>query len=170
MFTWKVEKFDIEHLGHIFNEISKVFNLICHVLAGFILFLAGKMAISGCLAVMYIYTAELFPTQVRANAVGLCSMIEQFGGIISPVFLHIHDIYSWLPGTVFGLTSIVAGLMSLYLPETYNLQMMMSFEDASSMYRDVSRRSWLFNRGQNKKDTKSILGKLEEEGNSKIRV
>lgn len=106
------------------------------------------MAISGCLAVMYIYTAELFPTQVRANAVGLCSMVEQLGGIISPLFLYIYDVHSWLPGTIFGLSSIFAGILSLYLPETYNLQMMMSFEDATAMYADMSRRSSFFRRSR----------------------
>ena len=81
----------------------------------------------------YIYTAELFPTQVRASAVGICSMIEQFGGIISPLFLLIYESYSWMPGLIFGMTACFAGAISLYLPETHNLGMMMSFDEATVM-------------------------------------
>merc|ERR1719233_2511773 len=47
--------------------------------------LIGKMGISAGFAVVYVYTAELFPTKVRNSAVGLCSTMARFGGMVAPV-------------------------------------------------------------------------------------
>ncbi len=44
----------------------------------------AKIAMAGCFAVIYNYTAELFPTVVRTSAVGLCSMAARFGGMLTP--------------------------------------------------------------------------------------
>ena len=47
-------------------------------------FLIGKGALSGALAAVYVYTSELFPTSVRASAVGTCSTFGQIGAVITP--------------------------------------------------------------------------------------
>ena len=43
-----------------------------YVVGGFVLVLLGKMAVSIAFALIYLYTAEMFPTCVRSNAVGIC--------------------------------------------------------------------------------------------------
>ena len=48
------------------------------------MFLIGKGAISGALAVVYVFTAELFPTSVRGAAVGTCSTFGRLGAVITP--------------------------------------------------------------------------------------
>ena len=103
-------------------------------MTAFICSLIGKLAISASFAIIYNLTAELFPTQVRANAIGICSMTSRIGGIISPVFISLYDVVSWLPGTLFGGFAIAAGLLSFFLPETLGEPMLMNFEDANRLY------------------------------------
>ena len=44
----------------------------------------GKFGASGAFAIVYLYTAELFPTAIRSTATGLCSMMARIGGIAAP--------------------------------------------------------------------------------------
>jgi len=110
------------------------------ILLSFILAQIGKVSISGSFAVIYNVTAELFPTQVRANAVGICSMISRLGGILAPVFLSLYELVTWLPGVIFGSFAIVAGVLSFYFPETYGVPMLMSFEEANMLYKKEANR------------------------------
>ena len=43
--------------------------------------LIGKFMASACFAIVYVYTAELFPTMIRNTAIGSCSTIARVGGI-----------------------------------------------------------------------------------------
>lgn len=49
--------------------------------------LFGKFSMAGAFAVAYLYTAELFPTQVRNQALGVVSVGARLGGILSPIVI-----------------------------------------------------------------------------------
>ena len=49
--------------------------------------LIGKFAVAGSFAFVYLYTAELFPTQVRNLGVGVTTIGARLGGILSPMVL-----------------------------------------------------------------------------------
>ena len=42
-----------------------------------LLSLIGKFGASACFAIVYVYTAELFPTIIRNTAIGACSTIAR---------------------------------------------------------------------------------------------
>ncbi|XP_071501242.1 organic cation transporter protein-like [Diadema antillarum] len=78
----------------------------------------GKCAISGSYGIVYVYSAECFPTPVRSVGVGLCSMMARIGAIVSPLILILGDYYSPAPQIIFGVSTVVAGFLSFLLPET----------------------------------------------------
>uniref|UniRef100_A0A3Q3AYD2 Solute carrier family 22 member 5-like n=1 Tax=Kryptolebias marmoratus TaxID=37003 RepID=A0A3Q3AYD2_KRYMA len=51
--------------------------------------MTGKFAVSTSFAVVYAYTAELYPTVLRNTAVGSCSMAARIGSIIAPYFVYL---------------------------------------------------------------------------------
>ena len=44
----------------------------------------GKFGASASFSIVYLYTAELYPTEIRGLAVGLCSTFARIGGIAAP--------------------------------------------------------------------------------------
>lgn len=59
------------------------------------MFLVGKFAITVTFCVTYMLTAEIFPTQMRATLISLCSMIGRIGSILAPqMTLVVSKIYS----------------------------------------------------------------------------
>ena len=83
--------------------------------------MTGKFFISGTFALAYLYTAELFPTPVRNVAVGGASTFARIGSMSAPYIVDILGrLNAGIPTVIFGATSIIAGLLSLLLPETLN--------------------------------------------------
>ncbi|KAK3766839.1 hypothetical protein RRG08_051983 [Elysia crispata] len=96
--------------------------------------LTGRMFSSGAYAILYLMSAELFPTVVRNSAIGTCNVFESLGGIISPYIADLGLIVGGpfsqsLPMFVFGSVSLVAGGLSLTLPETLGQPMPETIQD-----------------------------------------
>ena len=49
--------------------------------------MVGKFGIAGSFALIYNYTAELYPVVVRSNGVGIGSIAGRVGGILFPFVL-----------------------------------------------------------------------------------
>ena len=90
----------------------------------------GKVAITMCFGVVYIYSTELFPTPVRSIAVGTSSMMARLSGLIAPFMgqymvrgtdggggstgLHDRDVPH--PSEVVGTSSMIASVSSHIVP------------------------------------------------------
>lgn len=98
------------------------------------LMFAGKFGVSGTFAVIWIYSAELFPTEVRTNALAMGSMAGRIGGIISPFINNFHTSIPWLPATIFGSACLLGGMALLTLPETLGRPLMNTVEEANNYY------------------------------------
>ncbi|XP_049447050.1 solute carrier family 22 member 5-like [Epinephelus fuscoguttatus] len=81
----------------------------------------GKFAVTTAFAIVYAYTAELYPTVVRNTAVGTCSMASRIGSIIAPYFVYLRSYSVSLPYILMGSITALSGLLSLLLPESYGM-------------------------------------------------
>ncbi|CAI8008235.1 Solute carrier family 22 member 15 [Geodia barretti] len=80
--------------------------------------LAGKCAVANSFCALYLFSAELFPTEVRSLGMGVVSVASRLGGIMSPIILIMGGVSLGLPMVVMGCLGLLAGLLSLHLPET----------------------------------------------------
>lgn len=92
----------------------------------------GKLFIAGSFAVIYNYSAELFPTVVRNSAMGLGSMCARLAGAFTPLITLLDSFNPKIPAIVFGVVSLISGLWVLMLPETNNQPMPESIEDGEN--------------------------------------
>ena len=81
---------------------------------------AGVTGIFGVTAtydLLYIYTAELFPTTVRNTALGAGTQTFQLGAILAPMAVVLGE---KLPFIVFAACCAAGGVAAIFLPETMN--------------------------------------------------
>ncbi|KAF7666714.1 hypothetical protein LDENG_00094780 [Lucifuga dentata] len=81
----------------------------------------GKFAVTLAFAIVYAYTTELYPTVLRNTALGVCSMVSRIGSITAPYFIYLRNYSVSLPNIIMGSLTLVAGLLSLLLPESHGM-------------------------------------------------
>jgi len=104
--------------------------------------LLGKFGASASFAVVFVFTAELFPTPVRNTAIGLCSTSARLGGILSPYIASLSSTSPLLPFLIMGCCCCLGGMAALLLPETSGLPLPDTVDEAvrngrsTNMYKD----------------------------------
>ncbi|XP_076058982.1 organic cation transporter protein-like isoform X2 [Oratosquilla oratoria] len=85
----------------------------------------GKLAITGVFQALYVYSIELYPTEIRITGLGFSIMSSRFGSIISPYIIqYLVPVFPWLPSFIFGVSSIIAGLLLLALHDTRDMALL----------------------------------------------
>ncbi|XP_046431975.1 organic cation transporter protein isoform X1 [Neodiprion fabricii] len=81
--------------------------------------LTGRLAVAAVFSVIILHTSELFPTVCRNSAVGTSSTMAHVGSIAAPYVVDLLGAEVWWgPSTLCGVLALIAGLLSLVLPET----------------------------------------------------
>ncbi|KAG8251871.1 hypothetical protein J6590_070995 [Homalodisca vitripennis] len=101
-----------------------------------ILFLVAKFASTMTITVIYLYTAEVFPTEVRHSLLSTCSMFGRIGSILSQQ-IRLVELYVD-PNLVFGVVSLIGGVLALTCPETLGTKLPDTILEAEAIGRDVS--------------------------------
>ncbi|KAG7500185.1 solute carrier family 22 member 13-like [Solea senegalensis] len=101
-----------------------------NLLAG--LAMVGKFGITAAIAVIYVYTAEIFPTVLRQTGIGISSMFARVGGVLAPVIsmLGVHSPAA--PLVIFGTSTVLGAALALALPETADRPLPDTVEDAEN--------------------------------------
>ncbi|KAH0629763.1 hypothetical protein JD844_012109 [Phrynosoma platyrhinos] len=76
-----------------------------------VLVMIGKFGITASFSMVYVYTAELYPTVVRNMGVGASSMASRFGSAYD----------RFLPYILMGSLTVLTGILTLFLPESYGI-------------------------------------------------
>uniref|UniRef100_A0A8C6RQM5 Solute carrier family 22 (organic cation transporter), member 16 n=1 Tax=Nannospalax galili TaxID=1026970 RepID=A0A8C6RQM5_NANGA len=93
-----------------------------------VVFLAAKIAIGSAFELLYVYTAELYPTIVKCSAMGSSSMVSRISNIIVPFSGQFIKIWIFLPQFLVGILALLSRLLSLNLPETRDKLLTSSWE------------------------------------------
>ena len=101
--------------------------------------LVGKFIASANFALIYVYTAELFPTIIRNSAIGACSCVARVGAILALLLQELSAFYRPAPMVILGTVALVAGVMALYLPETAGNKLPETMEDAKKSDESTNR-------------------------------
>ncbi|XP_076469616.1 organic cation transporter protein-like [Babylonia areolata] len=99
----------------------------------------GKLGVAGAFAIIWVYSSELFPTVIRNSGMGFCSVCAGIGAILAPYIAGLTQASGgktalMVPMVMFGLASIVAGLLLLLLPETLNKHLPETIEEALVLF------------------------------------
>ncbi|KAM3958955.1 LOW QUALITY PROTEIN: organic cation transporter protein [Aphomia sociella] len=94
--------------------------------------IAGKLFIAGSFAIIYNYSAELFPTVVRNSAMGLGSMCARLSGALTPLISLLDSFNPKIPAVIFGIVALVSGFLCFFLPETMNQPMPQTLADGEN--------------------------------------
>ncbi|XP_012259159.2 organic cation transporter protein-like [Athalia rosae] len=89
----------------------------------------GKLAITASYESIYLFTAEQYPTVIRNVGVGACSTVARIGGILAPFINYSSTVWPHLPRLIFGSGALIAGLLTIILPETLNMDLPQTMED-----------------------------------------
>ena len=99
--------------------------------------LFGKVCITFSFGVVYLYTAELFPTEIRTTGFGSCSFVARLGGMLAPwvgALARPENLDNpYIPVVVFGLSALLAGVVSARLPETKGVKLPDTVEEAEQL-------------------------------------
>ncbi|CAH2087180.1 unnamed protein product [Euphydryas editha] len=98
-----------------------------------VLYLLGKFSITVSYSSVYIYVSEVFPTNVRQSLLAICSSIGRVGSTLAPLTPLLTLYYDNLPAIFFGSLALVASVLVFSLPETINVPLPDTVEEAERL-------------------------------------
>ncbi|XP_075972558.1 organic cation transporter protein-like [Anticarsia gemmatalis] len=97
------------------------------------MFMAGKFMASLYFTITYIFTSELFPTYTRNSMHALCSSLGRVGSIVAPQAPLLTVYWEGLPSLIFGIVSIIAGLITFLVPDVAEISLPDTVKEAEAI-------------------------------------
>ncbi|XP_058383346.1 solute carrier family 22 member 20 [Diceros bicornis minor] len=88
----------------------------------------GKGCLASSFICVYLFTGELYPTEIRQKGMGFTSVNARLGGLAAPLVTMLGEFSTVLPPVGFGAASILAGLAVCFLAETRNVPLVETIE------------------------------------------
>ncbi|EDW79038.2 uncharacterized protein Dwil_GK10651 [Drosophila willistoni] len=99
------------------------------------LFLIGKLAITCSFQILYFFTSEIFPTNVRNSLLSMCSMVGRIGSMLAPQTPLLAKYYIYAPQILFATFALISGFFTLGFPETADKVLPTTMEEARDLNR-----------------------------------
>ncbi|XP_012780974.2 solute carrier family 22 member 16 [Ochotona princeps] len=95
-----------------------------------------KFFVGSTFGLVFLYTAELYPTVVRSLAMGTSSMVCRLGSIFAPVALHLSNTWIYTPQLSMGVLAFLSGVASMTLRETVGKPLATTWEEMEFLERE----------------------------------
>jgi MFS family permease len=146
-------------LGSLLEMIDFIDSLEGFKLAIFVL---AKFIITQSYSGVIIHAPELFPTNLRSFGYGVCLFSGKITSSISPIIsIYISKIMPRLPPIIYGVISILCGIVSLYIPETLNRPLPNSIDDVVKWPKKLSKEESKIVKELNKKEFDFVKQKIK---------
>ena len=81
--------------------------------------ITGKCFVTNSFLGVYIWSAEIFPTEIRSEGMGFLQVTARIGSALAPIIVKVFIKFNKIvPFVLVGVLSCIAFGLSLYLPET----------------------------------------------------
>ena len=97
------------------------------------LFLLAMNFSNATFTLVYLITGEIYPTNLRSQAIGICSMAARAFAISAPFISKLASTWRPLPLLVLGIPSICIALLVYFLPETKQTHLPQTMEEAEQI-------------------------------------
>ena len=94
-----------------------------------VFFMLGKFFASCTSSLVFLATAESFPTECRTFGVGVCQFVARVMNVVLVVVLQGSSDRIWLPPLIFGVLATLAGVICRFLPNNSSLELRTSIVD-----------------------------------------
>ena len=99
---------------------------------------------------VWLITAELYPTNLRSQAVGTCSTVARLFGLVAPFVARLAIHWKPLPMLILGVPSIFAAILAFFVPETKHIELPATMRDADDLEKNkLETKSFLKNSSRN---------------------
>lgn len=95
---------------------------------------AGKMSVTCSFSTLFLFTPELYPTNLRNVGIGICSTFSRIGAMLSPFVGILAGQVPWAPGTIFVSMCLIVIIIALYLPETRGMDLLQTLGEVKIWY------------------------------------
>ena len=103
-----------------------------------VFYLIGKCFSDASFLVVWLVTAELYPTNLRNQAVGTCSTVSRVFGLLAPFVARLAIYWKPLPMLILGVPSLFSACLVYFLPETKYIELPATMKDAEKLERNTS--------------------------------
>ncbi|XP_020652571.3 solute carrier family 22 member 7 isoform X1 [Pogona vitticeps] len=94
--------------------------------------ITGKGLSEAAFTMVFLYTAELYPTVLRQKGQGYCAFMARLGGSVAPLIFLLDSIWKPLPQVTYSAVAVICGSSAFFLPETLNVQLPETIEDTEN--------------------------------------
>jgi len=98
-----------------------------------VFYLVGKCFSDASFLIVWLVTAEMYPTNLRNQAVGACSTVSRVFGLLAPFVATLATYWKPLPMLILGVPSLISACFVYFLPETKHSELPSTMKDAEQL-------------------------------------